>query len=415
MRSTAEDSFAEREKRIADAIKLAEPDRVPICLRSGYFPAKYSGMTCEASFYDAQAWNEANLRCAVDYKPDAYESTVGKVSGPALEILGSKQVLWPGRGVPAHGSHQLLELETLKEDEYDAFLADPSDFAIRVYLPRIWGALEPFGELVPFRHLFSSTALASLIGVIDKPDFAVAFEILARAAKAASEWNAVAGRIEGEIAAAGVPSLTSLTTNAPFDVISDHLRGMRGTMTDMYRQPEKLLAACQSLVSLQADGIIRAAQRALTNRVFIPLHRGSDGFMSLRQFEVFYWPTLKELVARLVEAGLTPCPFFEGFWNARLEYLLELPKGKVLCHFAQTDMARAKKVLGGHVCIMGNVPASLLQLAGEQEVRDYCKTLIDSCAPGGGFILSHMPIDDAKPENVRVMVEFTKEYGVYAR
>ena len=64
--------------------------------------------------------------------------------------------------------------------------------------------------------------------------------------------------------------------------------------------------------------------------VFIPLHRGADGFMSPGQFETFYWPTLKKLVLALVSAGLTPAPFFEGDYTSRLEYLLELPKGKIL-------------------------------------------------------------------------------------
>ena len=32
----------------------------------------------------------------------------------------------------------------------------------------------------------------------------------------------------------------------------------------------------------------------------------------------------------------------------------------------------------------------------------------------GGFILScGAPLDTAKPENVRAMIEFTKEYGTY--
>ncbi len=144
------------------------------------------------------------------------------------------------------------------------------------------------------------------------------------------------------------------------------------------------------------------------------LHRGSDGFMSLKQFETFYWPYFKKVVLNLVDQGLTPCPFLEGIWDQRLEYLLEFPKGKVLCHFAQTDMFKAKEVLKDHLCIMGNVPSSILQFGSVQDVEDYCRKLIDVCGKGGGFIMTHMPIDEAKPENVKAMVDFTKSYGVYA-
>ena len=66
------------------------------------------------------------------------------------------------------------------------------------------------------------------------------------------------------------------------------------------------------------------------NAAFIPLHRGSDGFMSLKQFEKFYWPQLKEMIERLVDAGITPSVYYEGVWDQRLEYLAELPKGKTL-------------------------------------------------------------------------------------
>ena len=33
--------------------------------------------------------------------------------------------------------------------------------------------------------------------------------------------------------------------------------------------------------------------------VFIPLHKGADGFMSNEQFEKFYWPSLKKVMIGL--------------------------------------------------------------------------------------------------------------------
>ena len=89
---------------------------------------------------------------------------------------------------------------------------------------------------------------------------------------------------------------------------------------------------------------------------FIPLHRGSDGFMSLAQFEKFYWPTLKAVCLGLIEEGCIPYLFCEGGYELRLEYLAELPPGTTFCHFDHTDMKRVKEVLGGKVCIGGNVP-----------------------------------------------------------
>jgi uroporphyrinogen-III decarboxylase len=116
----------------------------------------------------------------------------------------------------------------------------------------------------------------------------------------------------------------------------------------------------------------------------------------------------------LIDNGWIPCPFFEGIWDQRLEYIRDLPKGKVLCHFAQTDPEKAKKVLGGHLCFMCDVPGSLLQTGSVSEVEAYCRKLIDVCAKDGGYIMTSTCVDEAKPENMRAMIEFTKRYGVYS-
>ena len=114
------------------------------------------------------------------------------------------------------------------------------------------------------------------------------------------------------------------------------------------------------------------------------------------------------------QAGMGGVPFFEGDYTTRLDRLLQLPKGKVLCHFDVTDMSLAKEVLGGHLAIMGNVPSSLLQIGTVEQVQEYCKGLIDVAGRDGGFIMTHRSsIDDAEPMNVKAMIDFTHEYGVY--
>ena len=60
------------------------------------------------------------------------------------------------------------------------------------------------------------------------------------------------------------------------------------------------------------------------------------------------------------------------------------------------------------------MPISLLISGTADDVRDYCKKLIDVVGKGGGFIMDASTVlDDAKPENVKTMIDFTKEYGVY--
>jgi uroporphyrinogen-III decarboxylase len=49
-----------------------------------------------------------------------------------------------------------------------------------------------------------------------------------------------------------------------------------------------------------------------------------------------------------------------------------------------------------------------------KEVRERCRKLIETCAPGGGYILTGgAAATEAKAENLRAFMEAAKEYGVY--
>jgi Uroporphyrinogen decarboxylase (URO-D) len=405
-----EELYQERDQLFADAIALKPVARVPMALRLGYFTAKYAGITTQDAFYDAEKWKKANRDAILDYQPDVYSTSTGTESGEALELLQAKNIKWPGHGVSPYHTHQSIELEPMKENEYEPYFADPSDFTVRTFLPRVYGVMEPFAKLSP---LSGSTGLIGYVAQLARPEFAPAYAAIRKAGEATAKWQASMGGFSEEMSKLGYPPVSSLAAMVPFDTVSDGWRGMRGTMMDMYKQPDKLMRLLETMMSRQGDRTAMMARRSKTKRVFMALHRGSDGFMNLKQFEKFYWPHFKKIVLNLVDQGLTPVPFLEGIWDQRLEYLLEFPKGKVLCHFAQTDMFKAKEVLRDHLCIMGNVPSSLLQFGSVSEVEEHCKKLINVCGKGGGYVMTHMPIDEAKPENVRAMVDATRKYGKY--
>jgi uroporphyrinogen-III decarboxylase len=213
----------------------------------------------------------------------------------------------------------------------------------------------------------------------------------------------------------GIPAQFGAFSQAPFDTISDFFRGTRGAMLDMYRQPDKILAATDKLLPIMIEMGVRAARRTGVSRVFIPLHKGDDAMMSMDQFRTFFWPGLRELMTALIEEGLTPCPFFEGDYSSRLEIISDIPRGKACYAFERTDIFRAKEVLRDRVCIRGNVPLSLLSTGSPEEVKEYCRRLIDQVGKGGGFILdASTGLDDARPENVRAMIDATREHGIYS-
>jgi uroporphyrinogen-III decarboxylase len=101
-----------------------------------------------------------------------------------------------------------------------------------------------------------------------------------------------------------------------------------------------------------------------------------------------------------------------GDYTSRLEYLLELPKAGIFAHMDTTDIFRAHEVIGGHLCYSGNVPCSLVGTDTPDGVREYAKKMIDVCGKDNGFIMStRSPVDDADPQCLKALIDFTKEYG----
>jgi uroporphyrinogen-III decarboxylase len=242
-----------------------------------------------------------------------------------------------------------------------------------------------------------------------QPGIKEAFDAIFEAGKTAAEHMKKASVLNADMEKLGMVNLSQGMVAAPFDVVSDYLRGMAGTMMDMYRHPDQLVRTCELIYRWQLETGKRttgSAKLGNPKRVGTALHRGSDGFMSLKQFEKFYWPTFKQLVLDMVELGYVHIPFYEGNWEQRLEYMLDFPKGKTVARFALTDLKRTKEVLGGHTAIMGGVPHTMLQASTPNEIDAYCKDLIETVGKGGGFILSSSTgvTNEAKPENVAAMI-----------
>ncbi len=417
---TIEEIVTEREKRVRDALELKVPDRVPVTVQTGAFAAKYAGLKASAEYYDQAGYREACKKMLLDLEPDN-SMFFGGVSGIFLELIDEKQYKWPGGTLSDNLSMQFSEAEYMKADEYDLFLDDPSDFVLRYYLPRIYGLLAPLPKIDPLRNMIFGNLglLQGLAGTLVSPEFKYIGQKLDEAMKEQERVRAENAEFAAEMAKLGFPAQGFGGRSimfTPFDTISDKLRGMRGIFLDMYRQPDKLLEACARVKQWWKDQCTPAVPdpRGNPRRAGMPLHRGSDGFMSIEQFEKFYWPELKECIEYNIEMGYLSTPFWEGIWDDRLEYLLDLPKGKVVFHCEKTDIFKAKEVIGDHMCIQGGVPPTMLQAGSPQDVEEYCKKLIKVVGKNGGYIMgAGSSIDYARPENVKAMVDTCKKYGWY--
>jgi hypothetical protein len=415
MDTSAAETHDRRVQRLEDAAALRIPDRVPLRMQFGFWAARQAGMTCQEAMYDAKRFSAATKAAILKYRPD--EAVGGHwliTIGSVLEMLEFGGLVWPGRGLPADVPYQYLDKEYMTAEEYDEYLFDPTGFILHKYIPRLAGAASGLATLpdltgvIHFQFLGLPAALA-------RPEVARSIETLTAAGRMLHETMAEGTAFAQEMQQLGFPSVRGSFSTAPYDRVSDFLRGSKGTMLDMFRRKDKLLEMLDKVTA----SIIKCAvaeTKAMGGRyAMMPMHWGLDGFMSPKQFNTFYWPQLRRVLMALIEADIVPLLLWEGVCDSRLEIIADLPPGKCIYWFERTDMFRAKEVLGGIVCLQGNVPMSLLCTGTADEVDAYCRRLIEVVGKDGGFILSPatgIP-ESARPENIAAMAAAVRKYNPY--
>jgi hypothetical protein len=413
----AKANYRTRAQRMADVYNVEEPDRVPVSIMSGNMPLTLAGINGAGAMSDFEkviaACDDFNKKYAEELESWA---GAGQFPSRVMELLDYKMYAWPGHGIPANAiGMQYIEGEYMTVDEYDDLILDPTGFWVRKYLPRVFGTLEPLRTLGPITDINENVHIGAF-AVLANPAMLESLEKLVEVGKEYQRVNAILGPHRGDGPAHGFPTPASLFAKAPFDVLGDTLRGTTSIMKDMFRHPDKLLKALDVVADLTIASVKNSAQFGNILMVGYPLHKGADGWMSQKQFDTFYWPSLKKCMDAFIEEGLMQRLFAEGGYESRLDKVDQFGKGDVLWYFDKTDMGLAKKALGKNCCIMGNVPSSLLMTGTAAEVKEYSRKLIETCAPGGGYILSPGAVGTSvNVENLLAMAEAAKEYGVYKK
>lgn len=409
----ARKAYQDRVTRFIKVFNLEKPDRVPVVLPAGNFPVYYAGMTLKDAMQDNEGLCRAYRKFLEDFESDSFASPMMVPSAKASAIINTANIKWPGHGLPDHASMlQFVEGEYMKADEYDLLLEDPTDFCLRRYLPRSLGALAPFLDFPPTPFILGMASKFLTPTVL--PRVRAAYKAMIEYGEETARWMGPVLQFHHDAMAAGYPSIFGGQAHAPFDILADTLRGTKGIILDMYRQPDKVIAAMEKVTPMNIACGVDGADMSGNPIVFFALHKGDDTFMSNAQYEKYYWPTFRKVILGLIEEGIVPFLFAEGRYDNRLEIIRDLPRGKVVWHFDRTDMFRAKKILGDNACIAGNVPASLLCTGSAADVKDYCRRLIEVCGEGGGFILTGgASIDKGHAANMHAMTEAAMEYGIY--
>jgi uroporphyrinogen-III decarboxylase len=404
---------SEKLKRVMDAVELRRPDRVPVAFHTMLWYAKYGGLSMRELMYDYDKAAELARRAILDFDPDLFcpphqFTTLGRV----LEASRFKQLQWPGHGVGDNQPYQYLDREYMKPEEYDEYLFDPTGFYLSKYMPRVLGVAEGLEKLPPLPGYFYMRLVMGLRSFAN-PKVVAALGAMRAAGEEANRLVAAQMEFTREMESRGYVLAQGAVSIAPFDLIGDYYRGARGVLTDMYRRKEKLLAAMDKAVPFILRAAIATCKASSSRFVFIPTHWAPDNFMSLEQFRTFWWPTCRKVLIGLIEAGLIPVPLWEADCASRLETIADIPRGKAVYWFERTDMVRAREVLGGIVCLRGNVLPSVLTMGTPEDVDAACRTLIEKVGRDGGFILDGaFGIPDETPlENARAMFQAVRKYN----
>ncbi len=397
--ATHEALYEERNRRLLDQVALKETDRIPFVFGTRFWAAKFAGISFEEQMYDVDKSAAALEKVLLWIEPDGYTPSLYSF-GPTLDALDYRLMQWPGHGTDRNATFQYLDKELMPAKEYGEYLFDPTGYSFRKYLPRIAGAFEGLAHMPDFPSL-SEWRLVGNMRAFANPALRESLRRLLEAGERAEHAAQKTIAFVKKMAGLGFPSVGGGFCKAPYDHVTDFLRGSKGGMLDMFRNRDKLLETIDKVGDLLMQGVVEETRAGGTPYVFIPLHWGLDGFMSPQNFNTFYWPGLRKVMMRLIGQELIPVVLWEGNCTSRLEHIGDIPRGKAVYWFEQTDLIRAKEVLGGTVCLRGNVPTSMLITATPEEVDAYCRTLITRVGKGGGFILdgaASIP-DEAKPEN----------------
>lgn len=398
-----------------DAINMKETERVPSFAAYMNFPAKYCGKSMLEFVKNEITFRECFLKVLEDFPCDmVLPSTNGGIN--LTKGLGINLSTSFTEGIKEDSEayyHQFVEHKIMEDEDYDFFLnprVTSIQFLTKVIIPRSYG-IDPKDrkKVKEVSGGFLGDVMEKLQGekamVMEDMDLneRLSFDIL------------IEQNVPMYIKGVGVP---------PLDLLSFLFRGLENLSCDLYRIPQKVIDFCEKWGEFMNMIIIRESNKFKEsfNGIESAINKYTPGAviflerafsLSPKHFDKFYLPTLNTQVEELIKNKFRPILICEGNCTHLLKSLAQLPGPNKCSILVDTsDIIEVKKILGDYMSIIGNVPQTLLMDGSPSKVDKYCKNLIENVGAGGGFILGPALLipDEAKPENVKTMVESVHKY-----
>ena len=392
------DLFEKRLRRFVTALNNRKPDRIPIRPLAAEFTGVHAGYNCQQLTQNYPDAFEAMIQCCKDYDWDAVPANMIYVWPGITDAASIRYYGVPGVDVPPNRGFQYVEppedQSFMRADEYDRLIADPTAFLYEVWLPRASRRIAGAGAPNTFR---SDVALVS------------------SAMAMVQYFNAYGPHGERMMKEAQTPGALCGIFKAPLDILGDKLRGYIGLTMDLFQQPGKVMKACEALMPHLHWLASQTADPASQAPIGYWMHRGCVPFVNPEHFDAIYWPTVRPIIEQLWKEGHQTLFYAEGNWDAHLDAFHELPERSIVYHIDRGDPQTVHNKLHDKFAISGGLNNITLAIGTPEQVRSEVKKLIDILGKEGGYIMDASAIiqNDAKIENMKAMVEATREFGVY--
>ncbi|MDR1566452.1 MAG: hypothetical protein LBS48_04110, partial [Treponema sp.] len=349
--STVEDLLKERIKVRSDLLSGKKPERVFITPNFTMEAAcGLAGVNLIEAYYNMELFEKALTKVAETFYSDVFAARSIRFAS-IYQQLGAKNWITGSNGTMQHP-----EIETMHVEDYDEFIAAPYKTLIEKFLPRVCTALnkDPVSNALKLAAAYGS----------HKNIFAA--------------QNGIAGKVSAQYGF--VPGfITSQMIEAPFDFLSDQLRGFKAITMDIRRCPDKVKAAVEVITPLMIKMATPAVMRpGLIS--FIPLHLGP--FINRKAFDELYWPTLERVVVELDKIGIASSLFVEQDWTRYCEYLERLPKSTIM-FMESGDPKRFTETVGKDHVFAGFYDPTITLSRSKEECIDEAKKLLDICMKSG--------------------------------
>lgn len=363
----------ERIDRVNAAIRLEQVDKIPFLSGGPAAMAAYEKVLLKDYCNDMELNCTTNLEFCKDFNVDG---TQAAIFNPRVLInLWFAEVRLPGAGVvPDNDLWQIEEAERMKFEDYARIRDMGFDAWADQFIHTQYG------------------------------------NILEDAAPYFSYYPTAIRRFEE----AGIPSFCDSILASPFEMLCG-ARSLAAFLDDLIEEPEEVEETLD-LVHKRNMAAFEALFRdspVKPRGVWVGGWRGTPGMLSPAMFERFSWKYMREYIDLCIQYDVIPVCHLDSDWTLGMHYFRELPSHKmILALDGQTDIFKAREVIGNHSCIMGDVPASMLAFGKTQDVYDYCMRLIREIGPAGYIMCSGCDVPyNADFDNVRQMQKAVEDYS----